>query len=131
MKPGFVLAEIEAIYSHPRGVIGRMSDLEEAKGFRLIPWGASEPIPFTEFEWHDGVLSIDDSRKEVRIVAVAAQRPGFGAFRRLLSAIDRAGYRPVVVEPIGPQMIAILAQYRWRRTLVEHENEVVEEWRLP
>lgn len=124
-----ILAEIELTLNHPRGAVGRMQDLEYEKGFGVIPWGATEPIRFSKDDWHDGVLSFDEGRKEIRIVAIYAKRQRRGAFRALLSAIFSVGYEPVVIEPMGEIMPALLRRWGWSCTLVESDNEVVEEWR--
>lgn len=129
MTPDQVLAEFETIQRHPGGVIGRMRDLELAKGFIPLEYGAVSPMPFLKEEWHDGVLSRDEGRKEIRIVAIFAKRDGRGSLTRLVAAIGRAGYQPVIVEPIGLQMPAILLHWRWHKTVAEYGNEVVEEWR--
>lgn len=129
MTPAQMEAELQAIARHPRGVVGRMKDLEFAKGFLPIEHGAREPIAFPTSEWHDGVLSRDDRKKEVRIVAVFAKDSGKGALTRLISSIRAAGYCPVIVEPIGLEMPAILLHWRWHKTMAEYDNEVVEEWR--
>jgi hypothetical protein len=132
MNASQLLSELSRIASHPRGVIGRMSDLEREKGHGIIPWGAlgvTEPIPFPEEEWHDGVITFDAKRKEIRLVAIKARVQQRGALNRLIASIRKAGYTPVVVEPIGHQMPAILHHWGWMKTLVEDGAEVVEEWR--
>jgi len=125
-------AEIHRIINHPRGVIGRMSDLEYEKGYGIIPYGATgatEPIPFSKEDWHDGVITFDEGRKEIRIVAVYARQQQRGALTRLIEVIRQAGYRPVVIEPIGHIMPAIIRHWGWHCTVVKHDNEAVHEWR--
>lgn len=124
-----IAAELAKIAAHPRGVIGNMQDMEAAKGFSVIPWGATFPITFGKFSWHDGVLSIDEAKKEIRIVAIYAQEQGRGIFKQLVSDIRSAGYRPVVVEPIGLTMPSIMRRWEWDCSLAEYEDEVMEEWR--
>ena len=124
-----IAAELELIVNHPRGVIGRMGDLEREKGFVPIPYGSAWPVTFSDAEWEDGVISVDAERNEIRLVAIRARVERRGALRRLLGRIAKAGYQPVIVEPIGPVMPALMRRWGWDCTLVEHSNEVNEEWR--
>lgn len=123
--------EIRIIANHPRGVLGRLSDIEARNGFVTIAWGAEKPVPFLPADWYDGCITVDEPRKEIRIVAIWAQRRREGAFHRLLGGIWAAGYSPVVVQPIGPIMPVLLRRWGWENALVEHAVDVVEEWRYP
>jgi hypothetical protein len=129
MDAAGIAAELDRIINHPRGVIGRMSDLEREKGFEPIPHGASEPVPFSEYEWDDGVISLNERDREIRLVAIRAKALYHGAFKRMLKRITDAGYCPVIVEPIGEVMPSLVRKWEWDCTLVEHNNEVTEEWR--
>jgi hypothetical protein len=114
--------------THPLGMAGVMLAEEVAAGRKPIQPGATEPFVFSADDWEfPQVVSLDG--REVRITAVLARRPGTGAFRRLLAAIQAAGLKPVVVEPVGVTMPAILARWGWRRTVVGHGFRRVEEWR--
>ena len=80
----------------------------------IIPYGAAgviEPISFSRDDWHDGVISFDAGRREIRLVAIKARQQQRGAFRRLISVIHAAGYTPVVIQPVGHIMPAILRHW--------------------
>lgn len=72
------------------------------------------------------VLSIDDERREVHIVALYAARPG--AFRALVAGIVEAGLTPVVVAPFA-LMVAIVHRWGWQRSTVGEGWTAREEWR--
>ena len=108
-----MIREIRLSLSHPRGPLGSMEDIEREEGFVPIPWGTAEPILFSAFDWQDGLITLDKPRREIRIVVIKAQIPGTGAFKRLLLYIRRAGYRPVVVSPIGDVMPALMRRWGW------------------
>lgn len=102
-----------------------MREEERAAGRRVVlpgdePWLSSD-------DWHPTVVvSID--KREVRLVAILALRPGSGAFSRTVAGIRSAGLLPVIVEPTR-EMRATLLRWGWsvRRSGVGFESE--EQWR--
>jgi hypothetical protein len=70
-----------------------------------VPWlPASDWLPLT-------IASTNGKR--VRLVALAAVRPGQGALLRLVITIMAAGLEPVIVEPSG-RMVETLRRWGWR-----------------
>jgi hypothetical protein len=63
-------------------------------------------------DWLECLMTLDLGRNEVRIILIAAKRPGRGAFRRLIAAIHANGFRPAVIAPF-PMMEAILLHWGW------------------
>jgi hypothetical protein len=85
-----------------------------------MPWFPAE-------DWSPGdVASI--KRNRVRIVAIKAQRPGTGAFSRLITALAKAGMVPLVVEPMFA-MPNILRRWGWKGFIVGNGIEKQEIWR--
>lgn len=110
--------QIGSARAHPGGIVGLMLDSEIAAGG--TPY---DPGP----EWAPGVVVRRGD--EVRLVAILAKRPGCGALGRLVGRIKAEGLTPVIIEPIGPAMIAILKRWHWKRTVRGRGWERVEEWR--
>jgi len=105
-----------------------LRESEVMKGHRWVRPGS---VPWlSSSDWHEtDVVSLDGD--EVRLVAIAAKRPGTGAFRKLIWAIEAAGLKPVVVCPMGI-MPAILKKWGWVETKVGTTYEDREEqWRPP
>ncbi len=107
----------------------RMEDImradERAKGYRVVLPGEVPWLPAED--WHQTiVVSIDGKR--VRLVAILASRPGNGAFRRLVAAIQAAGLIPVVIEPTR-EMRETLTRWRWKRRYAGYGFETEEHWR--
>lgn len=67
---------------------------------------------FSADDWR-GTDVVSMNGKEVRIVAILAERPGTGAFRRMVDGIVAAGLVPTVIEPFD-QMQSILRLWGWR-----------------
>lgn len=112
---------------HPRGIQGILEDGEQSAGRTIIPLGATEPFAFSPDDFAGGVISLD--KGEARIVVIQAHREGTGALRRLVDGILSAGLRPVVVEPVGRTMPAILKRWQWQRRVIGRGFERFEEWR--
>lgn len=113
---------------HPLGVAGIMIDAEIAAGRTPIQPGYSERFSFSSADWHTpAVVSLEGN--EVRLVAILATNPGHGSLRRLVRAIENAGLRPVIVEPVGRVMPAILKRWGWKRRIKGAGEERLEEWR--
>jgi hypothetical protein len=113
---------------HPLGVAGIMIESEIAAGRTPIQPGYEGRFSFSATDWHfPAVVSFDG--EEVRLIAILANTPGRGALRRLVAAITQAGLRPVIVEPVGPTMPAILARWGWGRKIKGVGEERLEEWR--
>lgn len=117
---------IAGMGTHPRGIVGLIEDGERKLGATIIPLGASEPFPFPADDWMDGVVSVLGGK--ARIVAIHAHEEGRGALRRLVNGIQAAGLVPVIVEPVGPTMPAILKRWGWKRHVRGSGWERVEEW---
>jgi hypothetical protein len=120
---------IERSLNHPGGPAGRIRELEMACGFHPIAVGSWFPFHLSEKDWKpDSVVTQDG--KEIRIVLVNAISPGFGAFSRLIRAIEHSGFEPVVIEPMGETMPAIMERWGWIPT-TRHvgSGDDVEEWR--
>lgn len=128
-RSAMVDAIVETIVSgrqHPLGMAGVIMMGEQAKGATVLRVGCAEPVAIPAEDWTElSVFSL--LGEEVRIVAVISQRPG--ALRRLVDAILAAGLSPVVVEPVGQIMPAIMRRWKWRRRIVGHGFERCEEWR--
>ncbi len=107
------------------GPVAAMREDEEAAGFTLLtpgdrPW-------FLRVDWPDNAIVSTDG-KSVRIVAIIAQRPGTGAFRRMVDGIRADGLTPIVVEPIGTTMPAILKRWGWKRKRVGRGFQAHDTW---
>jgi hypothetical protein len=114
--------------AHPLGMAGVMMENELAAGFRLVQPGHA-PFDFAEADWAFGQQVVSLDHDEVRLVIITARHPGHGSFRRLIDAIADAGLKPVVVEPIGATMPAIMARWGWSRSVKGTGFKRVEEWR--
>jgi hypothetical protein len=100
---------------------------EEDEGRRAV-WPHHKRLPkwFDPSDWACWpVLSYD--KREVHIVAVYAARRG--ALRRLIDRAAKHGLSPVVVEPIGPTMPAIMRKWGWQKSVVGEGWDRREEWR--
>lgn len=112
--------QIASARDHLGGIVGIMLDAEIAAGG--VPY---DPGP----DWVPGVVVRRDA--EVRLVAILAKQPGSGALKRLVARIQAEGLTPVIIEPTGLVMPAILKRWNWRRTVRGRGWERVEEWRPP
>jgi hypothetical protein len=115
---------------HPLGVAGLMIQDEIKAGRAVMQPGSVWPFEFIEADWHFPAVVSHDGR-EVRIVAILALHPGNGAFRRLVDNITGAGLAPVVVEPVGVVMPAIMKRWKWRGSTRGVGENTVNEWRPP
>jgi len=70
-----------------------------------VPWLSPADWP------HHVVVSLAGSK--VRIIAIVANEPGNGAFRRLIDGIAAANLTPVVIAPSN-EMRATLKRWGWR-----------------
>jgi hypothetical protein len=116
--------------SHPLGVAGFMIEDQIALGRAVVQPGSIWPFDFPKADWVFPTVVSHDGR-EVFIVAILAQEPGNGAFRRLIGNIRGAGLTPVVVCPVGAIMPAILKRWGWVERIVGNGWEAVDEWRPP
>src|SRR6516164_8855455 len=108
------------------GPAARICEIEKALGHHVLPVGVTIPFAFDAKDWEpDSVVSLDGRR--VRIVLITARTPGTGAFSRLVQNILRAGFKPVVVAPVGPEMPAILKHWGWRKAIERSGFEQSEE----
>lgn len=87
----------------------------------------NSPDWFDPSDWNPWpVLAVADG--ELHIIAVnAAGRKG--ALRRLIDSAKGAGLSPVIVEPMGPTMPAILERWGWSSRTVGEGWHAREEWR--
>lgn len=114
--------------AHPLGVAGIMIDAETAAGRTVVPVGSVTPFAVPVEDWvAPTVIAVDGG--EVRIIAILAKCQGNGAFRRLVESIQAAGLSPVVVEPVGLVMPAILKHWGWTGRTIGRGFERFEEWR--
>jgi hypothetical protein len=105
-----------------------MREAEVHKGYRLVPVGSVRWLSLEDWGANN-VVSTDGH--EVRLVAIGAKRPHTGAFKRLVAAIEAAGYRPVIVCPLF-EMERIMRSWGWKRREVGVEfDEREEQWRPP
>lgn len=104
---------------HPLGIAGIMLDNEYAAGAVSYP---TDPA-----DWVQPAVVVRRG-DDVRIVAVLARHPGSGALGRLITRIKSEGLRPVIVEPVGTVMPAILKRYGWKRRVIGRGFERTEEW---
>lgn len=114
MKPRVSPGELMTFLAQMKGKPAwqALRDAEIARGYQHVPVGSVAWLSLNDWHEHDCV-SINGN--EVRLIAIAARRPGRGSLRRLLAAIDAAGLKPVIVAPMGV-MPAILARWGWVKT---------------
>ncbi|HEX8414030.1 MAG TPA: hypothetical protein VF637_09120, partial [Sphingomicrobium sp.] len=100
---------------------------EEDAGRKPVwPHHKRRPKWFHAEDWAQWpVISYDDH--EVHVVAVSSARRG--AFSRLVREVRAAGLTPVVVEPMGPTMPAILERWGWQMSVNGEGWDHREEWR--
>jgi hypothetical protein len=96
------------------GPYAYLSEGEESRGATLIapgsvPWLSADDWPYD--------IVVSQLGKDVRIVAIYSPNPGQGAFSRLVTAIAKAGLRPVVVCPTN-HMRAICERWGWKEQIV-------------
>jgi hypothetical protein len=116
-----MLDEIYETLLHPGGGYGRICDLEAKAGYRRVAVGSHEPFSVLSSRWfYDTVITLDDGRKEARLVMLRSKRPGHGYLRQLVERIADAGWKPVIVAPVGPDMPVILRHWGW---VCEHRSE--------
>lgn len=102
--------------------------IERARGNAIVAVGTVPWLSAKDWGPRD-VVALDGD--EVRIVAIAATRPGRGAFRRLLIGIEEAGLKPVVICPFET-MRGILERWGWSETRTGTDFESrSDEWRPP
>src|SRR5687767_4395960 len=86
----------------------------EARDGRKPITPGSIPSWFNPSDWHPWpVLSIADG--EIHIIAINSARKG--ALRRLIEGAASVGLSPVIVEPMGLTMPAIMTKWGWVRTV--------------
>ena len=122
-----VLDEIFAIQKHPRGALGHMEDCETEAGYALVRLGAIVPFPVPANDWEAVCISLDG--KDVRLVLLQAKHQRRGALRRLVGGIVAAGLSPVIIEPVGNDMPAIMRHWGWHTKRVGHEFDQYTECR--
>jgi hypothetical protein len=100
---------------------------EEDAGRKTIwPHHKRRPKWFEASDWRQWpVLSYDN--RELHIVAIHSARQG--ALRRLLDGAAKAGLTPVIVEPIGHIMPALVRKWGWQMTISGEGWDRREEWR--
>lgn len=110
------------------GPVEAMRQDECAAGHRVVKPG---DVPWLSVsDWPDDITVSVTNKQEVRIVAIRARGPGFGAFSRLIAAIKVHGLTPVVVEPLT-HMTDILKRWGWQSTSVGSGFTAEEQWRPP
>lgn len=102
--------------------------IETSRGHQIVPVGSVPWLPAQDWGPRD-VVALDGD--EVRIVAITSNRPGRGAFRRLILGIEEAGLKPVIICPFE-QMEAIMRRWGWEKAEVGHDFDTrADEWRPP
>lgn len=114
--------------THRDGMSGVLVDGEIKKGAAPLLLGCTHPIRLWPDDWYKPPV-ITLLGNEIRIVAIWVREPRRGTFKRLLADIERAGLRPVVVEPIGDVMPALMRRWGWECRHVPYADDLVEEWR--
>ena len=110
MKPAEIAAHIEHV-ARMGGPGAWMRNQELLAGRWLVKPGSVPWLPAED--WDDGCVISVDADDRVRLVALAAKRPGRGAFKRLVALIRAAGLSPVVVTPTD-RLAAHLKRRGWR-----------------
>ncbi len=109
------------------GMAALMFQHEIASGARrLVP---ADGVQIDAGDWY-GEPVITRRGGDVRIIAIWSARPG--AFGRLVRSILKSGLCPVVVEPMGDRMPAILKKWRWVASAVPSglaPDDTAMEWR--
>lgn len=99
---------------------------EREAGFSVVVPG--ERSWLSADDWHPTVV-VSTAGKEVRLVAILANRPGSGALRRTVKSIMDAGLVPVVVEPTR-EMRETMRRWKWKVRHVGHGfMDREEQWR--
>jgi hypothetical protein len=103
-----------------------LTDYETDRGFSVIRPGDVEWLPLAD--WLPMTI-VSSNGTIVRLVAISAQTPGTGAFRRLCEALRAIGLVPHVVSPMR-EMQEKLRRWKWRRH-VRGEGLERQEWWTP
>lgn len=99
---------------------------DEVKAGRRVVIPGDEPWLPAE-DWHQtNVVSVDGLT--VRLIAISALKPGHGAFRRLIAAIQAAGLSPCIVEP-SREMRETLKRWGWKGRRYGFGFESEERWK--
>lgn len=101
-----------------------MRDDERERGHRIVVPGEVAWLPADD--WHHTVV-VSIAGDKVRLIAILANRPGTGAFRRLVSAINEAGLMPVVIAP-SYEMRATLKRWGWKGRTSGYGLDSEERW---
>lgn len=104
--------------------------IEVGNGGKPIASGSVEPFPMPALDAFQCLPVVTQRGNDIRIVAIWFKECGVGLFRKMVADIRAAGLHPVVVEPIGFEMPAILQHWGWRGSMVEQpDGQTCEEWR--
>lgn len=101
------------VTEHPDGVVGVMCDDQVRMGRTIVPTGSVTPFAVPREDWRETVISV--AGKVAFLVLVEARTKRQGALRRLVAAVKDAGMCPVICEPIGLEMPAVLSHWSWVR----------------
>lgn len=102
-----------------------MMRADETAAGRVVVRPGDRPW-FSADDWDPTVVvSIDG--KVVRLIAILARRQGYGAFRRLVTAIRNAGLTPCIICPTN-EMRATMQRWNWRRRDVGDGIDREERW---
>jgi hypothetical protein len=126
ISSGYLTSLLDRMQSMPIEEIMRQDERE--RGNRVVKPG-DEPW-LLETDWPDHIVISVTSKREVRIIAIIAKKPGAGAFTRLVGLIRSAGLVPVVLAPSN-EMRTTLRRWRWRQRYVGHGFDSEEQWRPP
>lgn len=102
-----------------------MRENERRDGARVVVPGEVQWL--SAADWHPTVV-VSVAGRSVRLVAILANSPGNGAFRRTVAAIMAAGLVPTVIEPTHA-MRATMKRWKWKCRHVGYGMNSEEQWR--
>src|SRR5215469_14847522 len=77
-------------------------------------------------DWADIIVS-EDKKGRIRLVLLAAKRPGEGAFGRLIAALERAEKKFCVVEPLNG-LLEWCKKHGWKERVMGQGNQRHHVW---
>ncbi len=120
---------IEACLADGRPISEQLREAEQRRGFVL----ADMRLPRWQ-EWSpDSVVSSVNAPglpMFLRLVLIIAEKPGTGAFTRLVANMNRVGLVPLVLDPTE-EFYAMLHRRGWRELLIGETFEDRECWMVP
>lgn len=102
-----------------------MREDERERGNRVVVPGK---VPWLSADDWDPTIVVSLDHKDVRLIAILANSPGNGSFRRLVAGIQAEGLTPVVLAP-SIELRATLRRWGWRCRYVGRGVTREEQWR--